>query len=280
MKKVFILIVVAFLCVSSFAQSSYKISYQAVIRDVTNSLVQNQTIGMQISILQYSPEGILVYDEVQTPTTNTNGLVSIEIGGSIGFDTIKWAEGPYFIKTEVDLSGGNNYSISGTSQLLSVPYALHAATSDDTQWKVNGDSLYYIEGNVGINTIGPRCYLQVNSSTSKTALLIENTGYYSAKLVLKQAGSIEGQAYYLVSRTNGDFVIGNATNGISDNFVIDSTGQVGINIVPQQTLHVKDVMRIEPTFFPPENPSEGDIYMDANNHKLMVFDGTIWQACW
>ncbi|NCA80494.1 MAG: hypothetical protein EOM76_09990, partial [Sphingobacteriia bacterium] len=71
-----------------------------------------------------------VYVETQTPTTNANGLVSIEIGGGAGFDAIDWANGIYFIKTETDPVGGTNYTITGTSQLLSVPYALHAKTAE------------------------------------------------------------------------------------------------------------------------------------------------------
>jgi hypothetical protein len=108
-------------------------SYQAVIRDNSNALVTNQIVGMQISILQGSANGTAVYVETQTPTTNSNGLVSIEIGGgsvvSGNFATINWANGPYFIKTETDPAGGTNYSITGTSQLLSVPYAQYAEKS-------------------------------------------------------------------------------------------------------------------------------------------------------
>jgi hypothetical protein len=88
---------------------------------------------MRISILQTTPSGTAVYVETQTPTTNANGLVSIEIGGGTvvvgNFSTINWANGPYFVKTETDPTGGTNYSITGTSQLLSVPYALYAATA-------------------------------------------------------------------------------------------------------------------------------------------------------
>jgi hypothetical protein len=115
------------------AQAPQKMSYQAVIRDNSNALVTNQIIGMQISILQGSAIGSAVYAETQTPTTNANGLASIEIGGgtviSGNFATINWANGPYFIKTETDPTGGINYTITGTSQLLSVPYAQYAEKS-------------------------------------------------------------------------------------------------------------------------------------------------------
>jgi len=112
------------------AQTPQKMSYQAVVRDASGELIREQQVGMQISILQGSADGTPVYTETQTPTTNVNGLVSIEIGGQEGFDQIDWPVDTYFIKTEIDPTGGTSYTIIGTSQLLSVPYALHAKTSD------------------------------------------------------------------------------------------------------------------------------------------------------
>ena len=107
-------------------------SYQAVIRDASNTLVTNQSIGMQISILQTTITGTTVYAETHTVTTNLNGLVSLEIGtGSTSdtFSTIDWSAGPYFIKTETDPTGGSSYAITGTSQLMSVPFAMYAKSS-------------------------------------------------------------------------------------------------------------------------------------------------------
>jgi hypothetical protein len=131
MKKLFTILSAIILTATLWAQSPQKMSYQAVIRNSSDQLVTNQPIGMQITILQGSASGTAVYTETQTPTTNANGLVSIEIGGEAGFDAIDWANGPYFIKTETDPTGGANYTITGTSQLLSVPYALHAKTAEN-----------------------------------------------------------------------------------------------------------------------------------------------------
>ena len=121
------------LTVTTTIQVPEKMSYQAVVRNTTNNLVTNQPVGMQISILQGSATGTAVYVETQTPTSNANGLVSLEIGGgtvvSGNMATINWANGPYFIKTETDPTGGSSYTITGTSQLLSAPYALYAKTS-------------------------------------------------------------------------------------------------------------------------------------------------------
>ena len=133
MKKLFTFMVAVFLTATLWAQSPNKMSYQAVIRNSSEALVTNTTVGMKISILQ-GLRRKAVYVETQSPTTNANGLISIKIGdGTVqsgNFTNIEWANGPYFIKTETDPAGGTNYTITGTSQLLSVPYALHAKTAE------------------------------------------------------------------------------------------------------------------------------------------------------
>src|SRR5574344_1886964 len=144
MKKIITLVFVALLTAIVWAQSPQKMSYQAVIRDASNNLVSNTAVAMQISILQGSTEGTAVYVETQEPTTNDNGLVSFEIGAgtlvSGDFTTIDWANGPYFVKTETDpdgATGGIAYTITGTSQLLSVPYALYATNAGTATYAAN-----------------------------------------------------------------------------------------------------------------------------------------------
>jgi len=134
MKKLYSILTIILVTATLLAQSPQKMSYQVIIRDASNKLVINHSVGMRISILQGSATGTAVYTETQTPTTNANGLITTEIGsGAIlsgTFSAIDWANGPYFIKTETDPTGGINYTISGTSQLLSVPYALYAKTAE------------------------------------------------------------------------------------------------------------------------------------------------------
>ena len=116
----------------SFAQVPQMMSYQAVVRGSDNNLVASQQISMRVSILQGSAEGEAVYTETHSATTNANGLISIEIGNGTSnddFSTINWANGPYFVKTETDVNGGENYEIVGVSQLLSVPYAMYAQSA-------------------------------------------------------------------------------------------------------------------------------------------------------
>lgn len=137
MKKIslnLLLLVVCFILQTSiFAQAPNLFSYQAVVRNSSNQLLLNQTIGMKISILQNAANGIIVYSETHVPTTDANGLVSIPIGGGTllngNFGSINWGNGPYFVQSDIDIDGGNNYTITSTSQLLSVPYALYAQSS-------------------------------------------------------------------------------------------------------------------------------------------------------
>lgn len=110
-------------------QSPNRMSYQAVIRNASNALVASQPIGMKVSVLRGSAVGPVVYAETYSPApiTNANGLVTLAIGSGtpqVGtFSTIDWYDGPYYIKTEADPTGGTTYTITGSSQLLSVPYS-------------------------------------------------------------------------------------------------------------------------------------------------------------
>ena len=131
MKRVFTtLFMLALVFVSVFAQAPQKMSYQAVVRNANNSLVANQNVSVRISILQGSATGSAVYMETQTVTTNINGLMTLSIGEGTAvsgtFSSIDWANGPYFLKSEIDPNGGVSYSIESVQQLLSVPYALYA----------------------------------------------------------------------------------------------------------------------------------------------------------
>jgi uncharacterized protein (TIGR02145 family) len=138
MKRLLTILVIVLLTVTIGAQSPQKMSYQAVIRDGDGKLVTTQ-IGMQISILQGSDAGIPVYVETHTPTPNSNGLASLIIGDgtwvSGNFATIDWSNGPYYIKTETAVAVPlTSYTISGTSQLLSIPYALYAKTAETADY--------------------------------------------------------------------------------------------------------------------------------------------------
>ena len=150
-KILFILLV---LSVNICAQAPQKMSYQAVIRNSNNSLIVSTPIGIKVSVLQGSANGTVTYSETQVQNTNINGLVSLEIGmgtALIGtFSSINWANGPYFIQTEVDPNGGVNYSVIGVTELISVPYALYSGNAQVSGFShyigetFNGGVIYYI----------------------------------------------------------------------------------------------------------------------------------------
>ena len=133
MKKFFTLLFVMMLTVASlFAQAPQRMSYQAVVRNAQNQLVTEQNVSVKISILQGSSSGAVMYTETHQATTNVNGLLTVEVGGgnsSQDFAQIPWGQGPFYLKSEIDPTGGIDYSIQSVQQLLSVPYALYAGSA-------------------------------------------------------------------------------------------------------------------------------------------------------
>ena len=158
MKKLFLSVVaIATLTFNSFGQAQEGFKYQAVVRDAANTILNNQSVGLRMTIQQGSIGGTSVYSETFSPTTNAYGLVNLEIGtgavisGSI--PSIDWAAGPYFIETAIDVTGGTNYTVMGTSQLMSVPYALYAKTSGNGQGPIGPQGPQGPQGPAGINGI-------------------------------------------------------------------------------------------------------------------------------
>ncbi|MEO6818792.1 MAG: tail fiber domain-containing protein [Ginsengibacter sp.] len=145
MKHILTFIFTLFIAISAVAQSPELMSYQAVVRNAEGKLLIEKPVGIRIKILFQTENGASVYTETHTATTNKNGLVSIKIGaGTIELGKISeidWSYGPYYLQTEMDPDGGNKYSISNTSQMLSVPYALYAKNSGNA-WSLTGNGIY------------------------------------------------------------------------------------------------------------------------------------------
>ena len=135
MGKINTLLVILFFTSSLMAQTPQSLKYQAVARDASGEVLVNQQVCFQISILQGSASGSAVYTETHTDSTNYFGLVTLEIGTGTttdDFSAIDWSYNEYFIQIEMDATGGTSYFLMGISQLLSVPYALHAKTAANT----------------------------------------------------------------------------------------------------------------------------------------------------
>ncbi len=136
MKKIVYIILTLFIAPGLWAQSPQKMNYQTVIRNNDNAMIANASVGIQVSIHQGSAEGPVVYSETHSTATNANGLVNIEIGTGNkswwkpNFKDIDWTKGPYFIKTETDPNGGSAYTLTGLSQIASIPYAQHAESAE------------------------------------------------------------------------------------------------------------------------------------------------------
>lgn len=189
MKKLTLSFVIILTTIVLIAQSPQAFNYQAVVRATNGTIVQNQNISIKISILSDSIAGTTVYSETHLAATNSFGLVNIAIGTGIilsgDFSAIKWSASKHFIETEVDLSGGSNYVLTGVSQLLSVPYALHSGTSGNSYWMKNNSGIYY-NRNIGIGTSDPIYKLDVidtvNDAKRNSVVLDVSGGNTSGQL--------------------------------------------------------------------------------------------------
>jgi len=128
-----LLFLITICCFTSFAQPPQMFNYQAVLRNASGTVIPNQNVSIRVSILANSPNGTLLYRERDTVKTNAFGLVNLKIGGgtllSGNFNTINWQTGNKYLEIAFDINAGTNYTVMGTTQLLSVPYALYAQTA-------------------------------------------------------------------------------------------------------------------------------------------------------
>lgn len=250
MKKVCLFLLALSCLFNVTAQQPQQFSYQTVVRGADNLLVVNKMIGIRISLLQGSENGDVVYVEKHTPTTNANGLASIAIGtGSIvsgNFAAINWSKGPYFIKTETDPAGVSNYTLTTTSQLLSVPYALYAgngikriSANSDTIFLSN-DS-YYINksststGNSSIPSGGGQNQVLTRCDGELTWT---NNGFCPGKIstldcnytIVKQGVFVKNDSSVIVLRfsyTGGNLGAGDSFNAKSTNVLdLNASGRV------------------------------------------------------
>lgn len=240
MKKVIILLLIM-MGFSNYgkAQSPQLMSYQAIVRDASNNLVQEEQVGVKISILKDSPSGAVSYSESHTPQTNENGMFTLEIGGgailSGSFSSIEWNSGAYWLKTEIDPNGGTNYSISATSQLLSVPYSFHAdhsAYADSTGKSINevtenGDGTLTFHFSDGSSYTTPALSFQGQQGDQGVSII--NTYIQNDSLIVELSNGQELNAGYLNCPGQNISLCTVNTIGVSD--ITPNTAKVSF-IVP------------------------------------------------
>ena len=220
MKK--ILTLVLFVLISfaiSYGQVPQAFKYQAIARDNNGNPLINQDIGLRISLLQGDKDGSVVYSEMQNLITNSYGLIDMDIGNGVAlFGSFKdndWRNAPYYLKIEMDIHGGTDYHLMGTSELLSVPYALYAANSGHEgnragEWANDGTNIYvapaFSANNVGIGTSVPSDKLHVYGGTIPANLIIESniTGSNSPISRLRLKNRDDGDLFNLSLRRVSD----------------------------------------------------------------------------
>jgi len=307
MKKFFTILVAILVTATVFSQTPEKMSYQAVIRDGSNNLVGNTTIGMRISILQGSESGTVVYAETQAPTTNVNGLVSMEIGGGDGFSGINWGNGIYFIKTETDPTGGNNYTITGTSQILSVPYALYAKTAETLSPGTYPGQMLYWNGTawdfvqVPANSEGATLTL-INGTPTWTGGGAMSTAPDAPIIGIATAGNAQASVLFTAPASNGGspitsytatsnpgnitgtvtqagsgtITVAGLTNGTAYTFTVTATNAIGTSAPSAPSNSVT------PTGLGTDviNPITGEVWMDRNLGATQVADSSRDEAAY
>lgn len=249
MKTYLLLSIACFIAAILFAQPPQSFKYQAVARDAGGNLLSSQNVTFRISILQGSAGGTSVYSETHAVISNDFGLANLNIGVgtpvSGNFSTIGWGMNTFFIKVELDPLGGSAYQLMGTSQLLSVPYALYARNSADgvgsgtagqtlrhngTSWLATSN-LYNNGTNIGIGTLSPAAKLHVESPSFTSKLATTSQGVYGEHSISGSYGwlgaSNEGGYGY---SPNGYGLRGQTTNGYAfygDHSASGNSGWIG-----------------------------------------------------
>ena len=252
MKRTFTLFAAVLFTAVISAQLPGKISYQAVIRNASDQLVVNQEVGLRVSILQNSIDGTVIYQEIYNPhpETNNNGLLTIEIGAGVPltgiFSEVDWSDGPYFIKTEIDPSGGTTYTITGTSQLLSVPYAFHSRSSEILTGEITESQITDLQE-----------YL-----TEETDPLF--TAWDKSEGIVITESQISDLQQYLTEEADPSVPAGAQTGEMQY-----WNGTAWVTVAPGSAGQVLTFINGVPTWAAPgvndvENPTTGQIWMDRN----------------
>lgn len=165
---------------AAFSQAPNSFKYQSMVRKADGSALANQSVKVKISILKGSTSGTSVYSEVHSTTSNAFGIVNLNIGEgsekSGAISTIDWSLDSYFVKIEMDETGGTNYTLSSVSQLLSVPYAINANSANSIDWAKVQNKPSLFSGNYTDLTNKPDLSLYATKNEAIQSLKVSRSG--------------------------------------------------------------------------------------------------------
>jgi uncharacterized protein (TIGR02145 family) len=234
MKKILLLAIFIIIATALFAQVPQSFKYQTAVRETDGSIIADQDVSFQISILQYTDDGDAVYVETFNCHTNDYGLVTFNIGEGTTIDDftdIDWSDGPYYVLVEIDPAAGTAFEPVGTSQLLSVPYALYSENAYDLGSQVNelenkfytGGLVKDIDGNI-YNTvkIGNQVWMAENLRVTKypdgTPIpMVTDNSAWNALTLTDRAYTFLNDDPVNADPWGGYYTWSTVTNGISSN---------------------------------------------------------------
>lgn len=295
MKQIIFTFLVIIFTSSIYAQAPQAFNYQGVARDFAGTPISDKNISLQIAILQGSANGTEVYKELHNTTTTDLGLFNLQIGtGTVvngDFEDVNWGSDSHFLQIELDENGGNNYQVIGTSELLSVPYALFA--KNGSKWNASqfNDGLQYensivigedeeTSANFWLNNTNPEIGISTNTLLASFNRDYNNSiatfniyAYPDTDLVYEHMrnsvmlySTNDAKDLLLCAKPiNGAirFITGDWVSPLSERARITSIG-LGIGTTnPKEKLHI----------------SNGDIYIEDINQGVIMKspDGQCWR---
>jgi len=265
------LLLIVLITFTGYSQNG--INYKALIKDDNGNAIANQSVTLQLSILENANA---IYQESHDKMTGDNGFVILNIGegtSSLGdFSTIDWSSNPHFLKVEIDI--GDGLVDLGTSQFKTVPYAL---SSGNLPWSKDENAIYSLDHSIGVNIEQPEFLLDLRSSNTLDPSQLNVSNQDKSRFLRFFSGSEtfpEPSTTWAPGRSLLFATFNDNTFDFQEHMRIASTGNVGIGITnPQSRLDVNGKIKISDDN---TNPTEGTMRYNSTTKNFEGFDGTNW----